>query len=190
VEPKPEDKAKTPSDLTPQIAKRAYELYQERSRKDGPAVQDWEKAEREIRKDEVKAESKPEAKATEPKPEAKATEPKPDAKAAESKPDAKATEPKPDAKAAESKPDAKATEPKPDAKPADPNPEAKATEPKPEAKATEPKPETKVQTSSDLTPQLVKRVHELYEELGREEVRAVEDLEKTEREVQEHAAHK
>jgi H+-transporting ATPase len=163
VEPKPEDKAKTPSDLTPQIAKRAYELYQERSRKDGPAVQDWEKAEREIRKDEVKAESKPEA---------------------------KATEPKPDAKAAESKPDAKATEPKPDAKPADPNPEAKATEPKPEAKATEPKPETKVQTSSDLTPQLVKRVHELYEELGREEVRAVEDLEKTEREVQEHAAHK
>jgi H+-transporting ATPase len=116
VEPKPEDKAKTPSDLTPQIAKRAYELYQERSRKDGPAVQDWEKAEREIRKDEVKGESKPDAKATEPKPEAK--------------------------------------------------------------------------TPSDLTPQLVKRVHELYEELGREEVRAVEDLEKTKREVQEHAAHK
>jgi hypothetical protein len=28
-----------------------------------------------------------------------------------------------------------------------------------------------------LTPQLVKRVHELYEELGREEVRAVEKLE-------------
>jgi H+-transporting ATPase len=116
VEPKPEDKAKTPSDLTPQIAKRAYELYQERSRKDGPAVQDWEKAEREIRKDEVKGESKTDAKATEPKPEAK--------------------------------------------------------------------------TPSDLTPQLVKCVHELYEELGREEVRAVEDLEKTEREVQEHAAHK
>jgi hypothetical protein len=32
--------------------------------------------------------------------------------------------------------------------------------------------------------------NELYEQLGREEVRAVEDLEKTEREVQEHAAHK
>ena len=179
VEPKPEDKAKTPSDLTPQIAKRAYELYQERSRKDGPAVQDWEKAEREIRKDEVKAESKPDAKATESKPDAKATEPKPDAKAAEPKPDAKAAEPKPDAKATEPKPDAKATESKP---------EAKAAEPKPEAKATEPKPEAK--TPSDLTPQLVKRVHELYEELGREEVRAVEDLEKTEREVQERAAHK
>ena len=125
VEPEPEDKAKTPSDLTPQIAKRAYELYQERSRKDGPAVQDWENAEREIRKDEVKAESKPDAKATEAKPDAKATEPKPEAK-----------------------------------------------------------------TPSDLTPQLVKRVHELYEELGREEVRAVEDLEKTEREVREHEAHK
>jgi hypothetical protein len=33
-----------------------------------------------------------------------------------------------------------------------------------------------------LTPQIVKRVHELYEELGREEVRAVEDLEKAQRE--------
>ena len=161
VEPKPEDKAKTPSDLTPQIAKRAYELYQERSRKDGPAVQDWEKAEREIRKDEVKAEAKPDAKATESNPDAKATEPKSDAKAAEPKPEAKAAEPKPEAKATESKPEAKAAAPKPEAK-----------------------------TPSDLTPQLVKRVHELYEELGREEVRAVEDLEKTEREVQEHAAHK
>jgi H+-transporting ATPase len=132
VEPKPEDKAKIPSDLTPQIAKRAYALYQERSRKDGPAVQDWEKAEREIRKDEVKAESKPDAKAAEPKPDAKATEAKPDAKATEAKPDAK--------------------------------------------------PEVKAKTPSDLTPQLVKRVHELYDELGREEVRAVEELEKTERE--------
>jgi H+-transporting ATPase len=53
-----------------------------------------------------------------------------------------------------------------------------------------PKPDAEAKTSSDLTPQLVKRVHELYEQLGREEVRAVEDLEKTEREVQEHAAHK
>ena len=47
AEPKPEAKAETPSDLTPQIAKRAYELYEERGR----GVQDWEKAEREIRKD-------------------------------------------------------------------------------------------------------------------------------------------
>jgi H+-transporting ATPase len=66
VEPKPEDKAKTPSDLTPLIAKRAYELYQERSRKDGPAVQDWENAEREIRKDKVKAESTPNPAASNP----------------------------------------------------------------------------------------------------------------------------
>jgi H+-transporting ATPase len=226
VEPKPEDKARTPSDLTPQIAKRAYELYQERSRKDGPAVQDWENAEREIRKDEVKAESKPDAKATEPKPDAKATEPKPDAKATEPKPDAKATEPKPEAKATEPKPDAKATEPKPDAKATEPKPDAKATESKPDAKAAEskpdakaaeskpdvkaaetkpdvkaaetkpdvkaadPKPDAKAKTPSDLTPQLVKRVHKLYEDLGREEVRAVEDLEKSEREGQEHEAHK
>ena len=56
--------------MTPQIAKRAYELYEERGRLSDPAVQDWEKAEREIRKDEAKTEPKPEAKA-EPKPEAK-----------------------------------------------------------------------------------------------------------------------
>jgi H+-transporting ATPase len=130
--PKPD--AKTPSDLTPQIAKRAYELYEERARKDAPAVQDWEKAEREIRKDKAKAAPKPDAKA----------EPKPDAKA----------EPKPDAKA----------------------------EPKPEVK-TDPKPEAKAEPPSDLTPQLVKRVHELYEELGRGDVRAVEELEKAKRKI-------
>ena len=62
---KPEAKAKTSSDLTPQIAKRAYELYEERGRKDARADQDWEKAEREIRKAEAEAEPKPE----EPKPE-------------------------------------------------------------------------------------------------------------------------
>jgi len=39
-------------DLKPRIAKRAYELYEQRGRQDGSAVQDWEKAEREIRKDE------------------------------------------------------------------------------------------------------------------------------------------
>ena len=33
AEPQPEAKAKTPSDLTPQIAKRAYELYEERGRR-------------------------------------------------------------------------------------------------------------------------------------------------------------
>ncbi len=44
-------KARTPSDVTPQIAKRAYELYERRGRQDGRAVEDWEQAEQEIRKD-------------------------------------------------------------------------------------------------------------------------------------------
>jgi Cu2+-exporting ATPase len=52
AERKPEANANPPSDLTPQISKRAYELYEERRR----GVQDWEEAEREIRNDEVQAE--------------------------------------------------------------------------------------------------------------------------------------
>jgi H+-transporting ATPase len=67
--------AREPVDVAPQIAKRAYELYEQRGRQDGRTVQDWEQAEREIRKDEAKAESKPEAK-VEPQPEAK-EEPRP-----------------------------------------------------------------------------------------------------------------
>ncbi len=133
VEPKPEAKAKTTSDLTPLIATRAYELYEEQGRRDGQSVQDWDKAEREVREDQAKAEAKSETLA-EPKPETKAAEPKPEAE----------------------------------------------IEPQTEANA-QPKPETKVKTQSDLTPQLVKRVHELYEELGRQEVRAVEELEKAAR---------
>jgi len=46
-------KARTPSDLTPQVARRAYELYEQRGRRDGQAGQDWLEAEREIRKDEA-----------------------------------------------------------------------------------------------------------------------------------------
>ena len=63
---KAEAQAKKPFDLTSRIGKRAYELYEEQGRKEGRAVQDWEKAEREIRKeilDPVKAEPSPEAKA-------------------------------------------------------------------------------------------------------------------------------
>ncbi|HUX46520.1 MAG TPA: HAD-IC family P-type ATPase, partial [Desulfosporosinus sp.] len=135
----PENKAETPSDLKPQIAKRAYELYEERGHKDGPAVQDWTKAEQEVRKAELKPKTP--------------TETKPDAKA-KTNPDANA-EPKPET-TAEQKPDAKAEV---EAKP--------AVEPKQEAKAP-----------SDLTPGMVKRVHELYEDLGRKDLRAVEDLEK------------
>jgi hypothetical protein len=44
--------AKKPLDVTPQIAKRAYELYEQRGRQDGGAVQDWGQAEREVRKHE------------------------------------------------------------------------------------------------------------------------------------------
>ena len=44
-------KTKTPSDLTPQVARRAYELYEQRGRRDGQAGRDWLQAEREIRKD-------------------------------------------------------------------------------------------------------------------------------------------
>jgi len=42
-------KVKPQSDLTPQIAQRAYQLYEEEGHHDGHATEDWEKAEREIR---------------------------------------------------------------------------------------------------------------------------------------------
>ena len=47
--------AKTAFDLTPQIAKRAYELYEQQGRTEGHAAQDWFQAEQEIRKDESPA---------------------------------------------------------------------------------------------------------------------------------------
>jgi H+-transporting ATPase len=43
--------ARTPIDLTPQIAKRAYEIFEQRGHEDGHAPQDWDQAEKEIRKD-------------------------------------------------------------------------------------------------------------------------------------------
>ena len=49
--------------MTPQIAKRAYELFEKRGRQDGRAVQDWEQAEHEIQKDEV-GRGKPASKAS------------------------------------------------------------------------------------------------------------------------------
>lgn len=45
-------KAKTSSDVTPIVAKRAYELYERQGHREGHAVQDWLEAEREIRKEE------------------------------------------------------------------------------------------------------------------------------------------
>jgi membrane fusion protein (multidrug efflux system) len=47
----------------------------------------------------------------------------------------------------------------------------------PEPTAAEPKPEAQAKMPSDLTPQLVRRVHELYARLGLEEVRAVQEWE-------------
>jgi H+-transporting ATPase len=161
--------------------------------------------------DPIKAIAKPEAKADEPKPEVKddpKTQSKPESEPkADAKPDAKddtKTSAKPDAKPevktetkAEPKPEANAeaetetkTKPKPEVKAVEPNPEAKTSEPKPDVKAepksvakAEPQPEAKSKTPSDLMPGLVKRVHKLYEELGREDVQAVQDWEKAERET-------
>ena len=83
-------------------------------------------------------------------------------------------------------PSAVKSEPKADAK-ADDKP-TESAQSKPDAKAetepktkTEPKPEVKAKTPADLTLQLVKRVHALYEELGRKDLQAVEDLEKADR---------
>ena len=45
--------AKKPLDVTPRIARRAYELYEQRGRRDGGSVQDWGQAEREVRKHEA-----------------------------------------------------------------------------------------------------------------------------------------
>jgi H+-transporting ATPase len=44
--------ARKPAEVTPQIARRAYKLYERRGRREGHAVQDWLEAERGIRNDE------------------------------------------------------------------------------------------------------------------------------------------
>jgi len=64
----PEANAKTPGDLTPQIARRAYQIHEERGHQSDSAVQDWEQAQKEIQKEQAKGEPKPGAKAeSEPK---------------------------------------------------------------------------------------------------------------------------
>ncbi len=122
----PATQTKAPSNLTSQIAGRAYELYEHRAPNGGTAVQDWQKAEQELRKDETNGQPKPEAKPDEPKHEA----------------------------------------------------------------AAEPEPEAKDKPQPDVSPQLVKRVHEAYEQLGRKDVQSVQDWEKAHAEVEEHDAHK
>jgi H+-transporting ATPase len=79
VDAKPEAKTNASSDLAPQIARRAYELYEQQGRREGHAAEDWAQAERGVRQDETKAKPAAEA-AVEPKPDAK-SQPKAGAKA-------------------------------------------------------------------------------------------------------------
>jgi H+-transporting ATPase len=127
--------------------------------------------------------------ASDSKPEAKA-EPKSDAIAglnsaakAEAKDEAKA-KPSRDTKA-EIKPAVK-VEPKREAKE---QPQRETTAVPMSEMTTEPRTEIHGETPSDVPPGLVKRVHELYEELGRQDVQAVQDWEKAQGEIQkEHSA--
>ena len=149
-------------------------------------------------KDEAKDESQPESKG-ESKPETKSEgkeEPMTEAKD-DSQPEAK-DESKPEAKSepqSEDK-DKTMTEAKDDSETIkEPMPEANAetkaeaiTEPHSEVKdETEtkvgPSPEENASIPSTVTTEIVKRVHEFYEELGREDVRAVMEKEKTEQEI-------
>jgi hypothetical protein len=64
--------------------------------------------------------------------------------------------------------------------------DAAPAEAKPDAKGGAAS-EVKSKSPSDLTPQLVERVHALYEELGRQDVLAVQELEQSEKESKEKA---
>jgi H+-transporting ATPase len=66
LNPSPDD-AKTPTDLTPEIAARAYELYDQRVHGESPADQDWQEAEREIRDEETAKKEAPPAPLVTPK---------------------------------------------------------------------------------------------------------------------------
>jgi H+-transporting ATPase len=101
----------------------------------------------------------------------------------EAKPDAHATA-KPDGTAAPA-PEIKA-EAKPDAKAA-PAPEVKA-EATPDTKAA-PAAAIESKPPLDLTPKLVERVHALYEELGRQDVLAVQELEQAQKASKEESVH-
>jgi H+-transporting ATPase len=135
---------------------------------------------------EDKVDSKPEDKtAAPPQPKAKTSEPPPEAKAADAPKPESTTAPKAEAPKNDPKPEAKA-EPQPQTKVSDTKPE-----PKPETKpAASPQPATKAGTSPDVRPDIIKRVHELYEQLGREDVQAVEEKEKAERDAQKNESHK
>jgi hypothetical protein len=71
-------------------------------------------------------------------------------------------------------------EPRPDTK-TDIKPTDK-TEPKPDGKA-ETKSESNVKPAHEVSPQLVKKVHAFYEQLGREDVRAVQESDEAEQKI-------
>jgi HlyD family secretion protein len=95
----------------------------------------------------------------------------------------KENEPNPEAAPVE----AKAAEAKPEAVSSKLKADVTAAQPKPESKAGS-KHEVEDKKPSDLTPQLVQRVHELYAQLGREEIRAVLAWENAKEGIPENAA--
>jgi H+-transporting ATPase len=205
AEPKPEAKPDAPTpEAKPDQPK--PEAKADQSKPEVKADAPTPEAKPDQPKPEAKAEAPtPAPKAEQPKPEAKADAPKPETKADQPKSEVKADAPSPAPKAEQPTPEAKADVPKPETKTeskseaktepgpkvkAEPEPEAKADAPGPEAKADQPKPEAKDKTQPDATPQLIKRVHELYEELGRADVQSVQDWEKAHPELEEHESHK
>jgi H+-transporting ATPase len=194
-EAKPEDKADVakPEDKA-DVAKPEAKADQPKPEAKADAAKPEDKADAakpedkaDVPKPEGKAdEAKPEDKADAAKPEDKADVAKPEDKADAAKPEAKADQPKPEDKTDQPKPEDKADAAKPEEKADAAKPEAKADQPKPEEKAAstpedkadQPKPEANDKAPSNVTPQLVKRVHELYEDLGREDVQTVQDWEK------------
>ena len=70
-----------------------------------------------------------------------------------------------------------------------PKSRANTAGPKSEVEA-ESKPQAKENPRSDVSPQLLKRVHELYEELGREEVEAVQEWENAKQGLQKNDSRK
>lgn len=203
AKPSPDTKDETTSDLTPQIAARAYELYEHQGHPDGQSVQNWDEAEREVRATKAEAEPKAETKpAAQGESQPEAEQPGPDARSKPngssgpppasqiaSKPHAEpesTPEPKPKAKTetapgveASATPDAEATAPS--AAKAEPEPGAETAiepsdqvEPKPDAQAGT-KREPKAKPAIEVAPQLVSKVHEFYQQLGREDVRAVQE---------------
>ena len=131
--------------------------------------------------------AKPAAKADAKVEAAPDTEPKPDPNAvtdsrveATSPPTAKPEAPAEVEQAARKSGAAAGNKPDPKSATNDEPPADAPAEAEPEANA-EPEPASEASPPAEPTPQLVERVHKLYEELGRQDVRAVEEFEKAQR---------